>query len=125
MKELYEAQAKIISAMAHPTRLMIVDELRNGPKCVCELTDLAGVDTSTVSKHLSILKNAGIISDEKKGLKVFYSLQMPCILNFFSCVDSVIKAKSDEMLRLMDAAGKMPEKPVRNNWIKGKTDEPE
>lgn len=111
MKTLYEAQAKVISAMAHPTRIMIVDELRSCPKCVCELTELAGVDTSTVSKHLSILKNAGIISDEKKGLKVFYSLRMPCILNFFTCVDSVLKANSDEMKKIMDA--------------KGKTDEPE
>jgi len=102
MKKLYEAQAKIIGAMAHPTRLMIVDELKNGPRCVCELTELAGVDTSTVSKHLSVLKNAGIISDEKKGLKVFYSLRMPCILNFFTCVDSVIRAKAEELKNLSD-----------------------
>lgn len=111
MKKLYEAQAKVISAMAHPTRLLIVNELRKGSKCVRELTDIAEVDTSTVSKHLSILKNAGIISDNKKGLKVFYSLRMPCILNFFTCVDSVLKANSDEMKEIIDT--------------KGKTDEPE
>lgn len=109
MKKLYEAQAKVISAMAHPTRLMIVDELRKNPKCVCELTELAEVDTSTVSKHLSILKNAGIISDDKKGLKVFYSLRMPRILNFFTCVDSVLKANSDEMKEIIESKGKTDE----------------
>jgi DNA-binding transcriptional ArsR family regulator len=104
MKERFEAQAKIIQAMAHPTRLMIVDELKSGPRCVCELTELAAADTSTVSKHLSVLKFAGIIADEKKGLKVFYSLKMPCVLNFFSCVDSVLRANADGMNRLLDSA---------------------
>jgi DNA-binding transcriptional ArsR family regulator len=104
MKERFEAQAKIIRAMAHPTRLMIVDELKSGPRCVCELTKLAGADTSTVSKHLSVLKSAGIIADEKKGLNVFYSLKMPCVLNFFSCVDSVLKANADQMQRLADSS---------------------
>jgi DNA-binding transcriptional ArsR family regulator len=103
MKEQFEAQAKIIRAMAHPTRLMIVDELKNGPRCVCELTALAGADTSTVSKHLSVLKSAGIIADEKRGLKVFYSLKMPCVLNFFSCVDSVLRANADEINKLLDS----------------------
>ena len=70
----YEARAKIIKAMAHPTRLFIVDELaRHGERCVCELTELVGVDMSTVSRHLAMLKNAGIIEDEKRGAQVYYS----------------------------------------------------
>ena len=87
----YDARAKIVKAMAHPIRLFIVDELSRSEKCVCELTQMVGMDMSTVSKHLSVLKNAGIVRDDKRGLKVFYKLQMPCIMNFFSCVDSVIK----------------------------------
>ena len=56
--------------MAHPTRLFIVDELaRSGERCVCELTEMVGVDMSTVSRHLAMLKNAGIIEDEKRGSK--------------------------------------------------------
>jgi len=115
MKERFEAQAKIIRAMAHPTRLMIVDELKSGPRCVCELTELAGADTSTVSKHLSVLKSAGIIADEKKGLKVFYSLKMQCVLNFFSCVDLVLRANADEMQRLADSSSTAEgDEPKRN-----------
>ena len=82
----YEARARIIKAMAHPTRLFLVDELAKGEKCVCELTELVGADISTVSKHLSLLKNAGIVQDDKRGLMVFYKLRTPCVLKLFSCM---------------------------------------
>lgn len=91
-KQRYEARAKIIKAMGHPTRLFIVDELAKGEHCVCELRDMIGADISTVSKHLSVLKQAGIVEDEKRGLQVWYNLKMPCILKFFGCVEDVLKA---------------------------------
>jgi DNA-binding transcriptional ArsR family regulator len=95
----YEARARIIKAMAHPTRLFLVDELSRKSRCVCELTELVGADTSTVSKHLSILKAAGIVSDEKKGLQVWYTLKMPCVMNFFGCVETVIEEQRKEFAR--------------------------
>lgn len=91
-KQKYEARARIIKAMAHPTRLFIVDELAKGERCVCELRDMIGADISTVSKHLSVLKQAGIVEDDKRGLQVWYSLKVPCIMNFFGCVEDVLKA---------------------------------
>ncbi len=84
-----KAQATVLKALAHPTRLLLVEELAQAPRCVCELRDAAGLDISTVSKHLALLRNAGIVEDEKRGLKVFYSLRTPCVLNFFKCVESV------------------------------------
>ena len=98
---LYEARAKIIKAMAHPTRLFIVEELSRGEKCVCELTEMIGADVSTVSKHLSVLKSAGIISDDKRGSQVYYTLRVPCVLNFFGCVESVLKTTAREQLQLL------------------------
>jgi ArsR family transcriptional regulator len=85
------ARARVLKAMAHPTRLFVIEELSRQERCVCELTEMIGADVSTVSKHLSILRNAGIVSDEKRGSMVFYSLRVPCILNFFSCVESVLE----------------------------------
>lgn len=82
----YKTQARIIKALAHPTRLFIVDELSRGERCVCELTDLIGVEMPTVSRHLSLLKSVGILEDEKRGSRVFYRLQAPCVLKFFKCV---------------------------------------
>ncbi|MFZ1935581.1 MAG: metalloregulator ArsR/SmtB family transcription factor [Thermoguttaceae bacterium] len=98
----YEARAKIIKAMSHPTRLFIVDELgRSGERCVCELTEMVGVDMSTISRHLAMLKNAGIIEDEKRGQQVYYSLRVQCITSFFECVESVMKCNAKEHQRLL------------------------
>lgn len=99
-KARYEARAAIIKAMGHPTRLFVVEELSKGERCVCELTDMVGADVSTVSKHLSVLKNAGIVQDEKRGSQVFYSLLVPCVLDFFSCVEPVLKARAREQAKL-------------------------
>ena len=100
IKAQYQAKASIIKAMSHPTRLFIVDELSKGERCVCKLTEMVGDDISTISKHLSILKNAGIVSDEKRGTQVFYSLRLPCVLNFFSCVESALKTNAKEQTAL-------------------------
>jgi DNA-binding transcriptional ArsR family regulator len=96
----FEARAAVIKAMAHPTRLFIVEELSRSERCVCELTEMIGADMSTVSRHLALLKGAGIVEDEKRGAQVFYKLRMPCILNFFQCVESVIRAKAQAQLAL-------------------------
>ena len=97
----FELRTKIIKALAHPTRLFMVDELSKGEKCVCELTEMVGADVSTVSKHLSILKNVGLVQDEKRGVQVFYTLKIPCVLNFFDCCESVIKAHAQDQLNLV------------------------
>ncbi|ADU61523.1 regulatory protein ArsR [Pseudodesulfovibrio aespoeensis Aspo-2] len=91
--EDYRRKAKVMKALGHPSRLMIVDELSRGERCVCDLTALVGHDMSTVSKHLSVLREAGIVVDDKRGLQVFYRLKVPCVLNFFKCVDAVLAAK--------------------------------
>jgi len=98
----YEARAKIFKAMAHPTRLFIVDELaRGGEKCVCELTEMIGVDMSTVSRHLAVLKGAGIVRDEKRGSMVYYQLRLECVPQFFDCVESVMKCNAEEQQELL------------------------
>ena len=97
----FEARAKIIKALAHPTRLFIVDELSRGERCVNELTARIGADVSTVSKHLAILKSVSIIKDSKRGAQVYYWLKMPCVLNFFSCVETVMKSAAEESLSLL------------------------
>jgi len=100
-KANYAARANIIKAMAHPTRLFIVDQLAKRERCVCELTAMIGADVSTVSKHLSILRNAGIVADEKRGSQVFYALRVRCALNFLSCVESVMQSQAAALARTM------------------------
>jgi ArsR family transcriptional regulator len=99
----FRARARIMRAMAHPTRLFIIDELSRRERCVRDLTKMIGSDVSTVSKHLSVLRNADIVKDEKRGVQVFYSLRVPCILQFFSCVETVLRSAAKER---MEMAGK-------------------
>lgn len=94
----YQHRALVMKALAHPTRLFLVDRLAKGEACVCELTELVGADASTVSKHLSVLKHAGIVRDDKRGNQVFYSLHVPCVLNWYSCVAGVLEATGREHL---------------------------
>lgn len=99
----YEARAKVIKALGHPARLMIVDELSSrGERCVCELTELVGTDMSTVSRHLSQLKNAGLVTDEKRGTQVYYRLRVKCLANFFACVESVLEHNARAQRELVD-----------------------
>ncbi|NOY79472.1 MAG: winged helix-turn-helix transcriptional regulator [Kiritimatiellaeota bacterium] len=93
-----DARAKVLKALAHPSRLFIIEELAKGERCVCELTDLIGADTSTISKHLSLMKNAGLILDDKRGLKVYYRLRTACVLNFLDCVEAVLHASLNEQI---------------------------
>ena len=90
-KNLYEAKAGVLKALAHPTRLWIAEQLQSGEKCVCEFVDQIDADFSTISKHLSVLKQAGIVADEKRGKQVYYTLTVPCVLNFMQCVEAVLE----------------------------------
>ena len=98
-REDYEKRARVIKALGHPSRLMMVDALVKGEMCVCDLQAIVGSDMSTVSKHLSVLKVAGIVIDRKQGLQVFYRLRVPCIVQFFGCVEAVLDADREEMAR--------------------------
>lgn len=96
----WEARAMVMKSMAHPSRLMIVDALSKGPKTVSELTEMIGCDMSTVSRHLSVLKNAGVLADQRQGTQINYHLRTPCVLNFFACVESVLQSNVQEQIML-------------------------
>lgn len=91
-ENIYKARANVVKALAHKTRLQIVDILvKDREHCVCELTDILGVSQSSVSKHLGILKKAGIVDSKKDGLNVSYFLRTPCVKTFFECIDQMIQ----------------------------------
>ena len=89
-RERYEARAKIAKAMAHPSRLLILEALEERERCVCELTELVGADQSTVSKHLAVLKQAGLVEDRKAGVMIFYRVKVCCLKGFWDCIDGVL-----------------------------------
>ncbi|GAB4240342.1 MAG: metalloregulator ArsR/SmtB family transcription factor [Candidatus Methylacidiphilales bacterium] len=79
---------RIFRALGHPARVRIVRELAAvEEKCVCELVAECRLAWSTVSRHLSVLREAGVIADEKRGLQVFYRLTLPCAARFIDCIE--------------------------------------
>ncbi|MBI5866014.1 MAG: winged helix-turn-helix transcriptional regulator [Planctomycetes bacterium] len=86
----YEARAAIAKALANPTRLIVLEALDRGEMCVCDLTELVGADQSTVSKHLAILKQAGLVEDRKHGVMVYYKLKVCCLQGFWDCIEAVL-----------------------------------
>lgn len=90
-KRHYEARARIAKALGHPSRLLMLDALAEGEMCVCDLTKLVGADQSTVSKHLAVLKQAGIVEDRRDGTMIFYRVRIRCLQGFWECVESVLR----------------------------------
>lgn len=102
----HEAWAKIIKAMAHPSRLFIIEELEKGERCVGDLAEMIGADVSTVSKHLSVLKNAGLVFDEKRANSIYYKLRCPCIIDFMGCVEEVLSTNAKEHMEILKCCKK-------------------
>lgn len=88
-----EIRSEVIKAMAHPVRLMVIELLKEGEKSFSELMKYFDIDKSTLSKHISVLKAAGIVSSRREGLETIFHLQVPCVTEFFSCVTAVIEDK--------------------------------
>lgn len=89
----FRKSADVFKALSNPNRLLIVDALNKGELCVADLTKLVGLDISTVSNHLSVLRSMGIVVDERRGTQVFYTLKNPCVMNIFCCLDDFHAAK--------------------------------
>jgi DNA-binding transcriptional ArsR family regulator len=93
-RNIFTRQAKMLKALAHESRLMIVDRLSRGECSVGDLRELIGGDLSTVSKHLALLRAHGIVEDRREGTTVFYRLLTPCVTNFFTCATQVLKERA-------------------------------
>jgi len=102
-KVLFEKQAGIAKAIAHPLRIAIIDFLKDGEQCVCDIAEYVGSERSNVSRHLSVMVNAGVLEHRKEGLKVIYRLKCVCILDFFSCVTGVLRQQAKESEKLLKA----------------------
>jgi ArsR family transcriptional regulator len=98
----YEVRARYIRALAHPARLFIIDELAVSERCVNDLHILIGGDRTTLSKHLAVLRDAGVVTTEKRGAQVYYRLRTPCILGFFGCIEQALRQVATEQF---EAAG--------------------
>ena len=103
-KRYIAAQARIFKALGHPSRLLMVDALREGEKCVCELQALVGDDMSTISKHLAVLREAGVVSPEKRGTSIYYRLTLCCLDTFLQCTGELVERRALSQMEMLDQA---------------------
>jgi len=99
---LFDRQAEVVKAVGHPLRIAIVDFLKDGEQCVCDIAEHIGSERSNVSRHLSVMVRAGVLTCRKEGLKVLYKLKTPCILEFISCITGVLRQQAKENERLLN-----------------------
>ncbi|MEM3985190.1 MAG: metalloregulator ArsR/SmtB family transcription factor [Candidatus Methanomethylicia archaeon] len=88
MKNIDKFRAKVFNALADPVRLKILEFLRGGERCVCEIVLYVGVAQPLVSRHLAILKRCGLVKDRKEGNKRFYSVTSPAVFRVIDAVDA-------------------------------------
>ena len=100
---LFERQALVLKAMAHPLRIAIVEFLQEDEQCICDIAEFVGSERSNVSKHLSMMANAGILEARKEGLKVIYRLKCPCVLDFLQCTTNVLREQVKEDRKVLGA----------------------
>jgi DNA-binding transcriptional ArsR family regulator len=100
---LFERQAEIAKAVAHPLRVAVIDFLKAGERCVCDIAEHVGSERSNVSRHLAVMVHAGVLTCRKDGLKVFYGLRTPCIADCLSCITRVVKCQAKDNQRLLAA----------------------
>ncbi len=98
---IYTARARVMKALANPVRLKIIDQLERSERCLCELQPLFSMNKSTLSRHISALRNAGIIHERRDGARVYLKLATPCILQIFDCTMNVMRAEAKRQKRLV------------------------
>jgi len=90
MKDLVEYRAEILKAVAQSTRLKIIDFLRDGERCVCEIFPAISEEQSNTSRHLNMMLSAGVLSRRKDGLKIYYAIKHPEILEVIDIVTRIV-----------------------------------
>ena len=98
---LFSRQAAVAKALGHPIRIAVVEFLKDGEQCVCDIAEAVGSERSNVSRHLSVMVGAGLLGYRKEGLKVIYMLKTPCVLDFLACVKNVLRQQAEENERLL------------------------
>ena len=99
---LYEKQAVIAKAIAHPVRVAALEFVKNGEQCVCDIAEAVGTERSNLSKHLSVMVNAGVLASRKDGLKVMYRIKTPCVVRFLDCLKDCLKEQAAEQQKMLE-----------------------
>lgn len=101
--QLFEKQAEIAKAIAHPVRVAVLEYLKDGEQCVCDIAEAVGSERSNLSKHLSLMTTAGVLKSRKDGLKVMYAIRTKCALKFLDCLKKCLKEQMLQQQKMLES----------------------
>jgi len=100
--QIFEKQAEIAKAVAHPIRMAALEYLKSGEQCVCDIAKAVGTERTNLSKHLSVMVAAGVLASRKDGLKVMYRVKTPCLLRFMDCIKECLIERAEEQKEILE-----------------------
>ncbi len=102
-ERVLELKAEILKALAQPTRLKILELLRNGERCICEIVPAINGEQSNISRHISLMQKSHLVTTRKDGVKVMVKVRDPKIFDILDRVNSILRSQMNEQSRLIMA----------------------
>jgi ArsR family transcriptional regulator len=99
-ERVLEMKAEVLKALAQPTRLKILELLRNGEKCICEIVPAINGEQSNISRHISLMQKSHLVTTRKDGVKVMVKVKNPEIFNILDRVSRILKVQFEEQEKL-------------------------
>jgi DNA-binding transcriptional ArsR family regulator len=101
-ERLFSMEAEFFKVLAHPTRIKVLQHLRERERCVCEFTEDLDVEQSNISQHLSILRKQGVVSCRKDGIKVIYKVNYPQVFDILDVVEEILVSQVNATLSMLN-----------------------
>ncbi len=99
-EQVIELKAEILKAMAQPTRLKIIECLRKGEKCICEIVPAIDGEQSNISRHISLMQRCRLVTTRKDGVRVMVKVRDPKIFDLLDRVSQILQGQIEEQKRL-------------------------
>ena len=100
-ERVLEMKAEVLKALAQPTRLKILELLRNGERCICEIVPAVNGEQSNISRHISLMQKSHLVTTRKDGVKVMVKVKDPKIFEILDSIGTVLKNRVSEQSKLM------------------------
>jgi len=100
-EDLIQIESDFLKAIVQPTRLKILYFLKGGERCACKIIPRMKEDQSNISRHLTHMKDAGILESRKEGVSVYYKIKDRRIFHLLSLVDKMVKAEIKEKAKVV------------------------
>lgn len=103
---VFKLKSDLFKALAHPIRLAIIEQLKNGERSVGQLVDVNHVEQSSISKNLAVLKHAGILSSRQQGVTVYYGIRDHDIFKVLRVVSDILATRHKESAKILTELGR-------------------